>query len=259
MERRVLAAQVFAFMLLLSLIVSIRSRAQQSQPTFGHALYAAGYTSTIAKGPLFFDTSIPLSQRILRGVFNPNAAEHSSDGHGNSARWTFPDRAKGPMTGPEGYGPERLSRALTNGCLPEVKALLPAGYIFTQLDSNDALWVTSRTGQSSIWDSCAGLSLEPIPEPEPSPEPCPEVKPCEPCAVCQPCPEPVPVPCPSPIPCPAPPVCPPPPVRCLDAIDALQSRILPLGPGLRAGMRACGVYFREMAASGCLSNVVKGD
>lgn len=224
-----------------------------TQPTFGHALYAAGYTTTIAKGPLHFDPSAPLSQRVLRGVFNPNATKESQDGNGNSGRWTFPGRAKGPIgVGPEGFSGQRLSNAIANGCLVEVARFLPVGYIYTDLDAQDGVYVAH--GSRSIWDYCIAIGTDHPPvSPEPSPTPCsacPACPECPPVRVCEPCPEPTP--CSTPVPCPAPVLCPTPPARCLDTIDALQTRMLPLGPGLRAGVRACKEYFKEMALRVCL-------
>lgn len=178
---------VIKAIIVLALISTSVIKAQQ----LGSALYYHGYINSLNKGDFWFETSLPLTQRLVVGVFDPSNLDAFS-----GKRYNFPSHTKGPVVGPEGISNEIIDEAFSCSGLPE-RLGLPVGYKSTQLDLYDVenlMAVFSEDG--SVWNKViipaaanCSTSIPPTCPPCPACPPeiiCPPVVTCPPIVPCAP-------------------------------------------------------------------------
>jgi hypothetical protein len=124
---------------------SLRAKSEALEapaPSLSAYLAKAGYTATIAKGTNWFDTSLPLSSRLVHGTIDTGAPSGTYERVGLD-----PNKVKGPMVGPEG-----ASCDIVQWWIDHVGPSfgVPATYFCNSADLFDALYEKGR--DQSVWN-----------------------------------------------------------------------------------------------------------
>jgi hypothetical protein len=139
-------------------------------PTLSNWLAAAGFSATIGKGSSWFDVTLPLSQRLVKGVVD------LSQPAGNYPRVGLdPAAVKGPMVGPEGVSQVPCQYWLDHQTtVPGI----PAGYQCTAADLFDVEYIAGGLNNfwqdqiMAFWLARPGATPPPPVAPPPPPSSC---------------------------------------------------------------------------------------
>jgi hypothetical protein len=129
--------------------------------TYGHILHDNGFTRSIAHGR-------NIGSPNLSGNFDPNGTYAKPLPDGNDSRYGFPlGDSQGPVVGGDGSPTQILLDAKAVGW-PD-GALIPDGYVFTDVDRLDMLYVRGRSG-FNIYNDAFNFKVQHQPPPPPDPK-----------------------------------------------------------------------------------------
>lgn len=213
-------------------------------PSLASYMYKAGYTDSIAKGSQWFDTSLPLSARIVHGHLDVSFPSGTNERVGLDQ-----SKVKGVMVGFEGGSCDVIQWWIIN---TGPSFGVPVSYVCTSADLWDAMYSDGKRG-ANVWNDVylsAYIAAHPVAVVPSTPDPVnpPAVNPiclsggcfpdlcptnCSTVPVTPPTPPVVPG-CPvcSPVPLPTPPpVCVALPARVLDTLKQRRAGHAILNPG----------------------------